>query len=317
MVDGPRYNMTEKKKILFFGLGSIGMRHAGLLDEHFDVEMAAYRTGSSGNELNIKEFRTLDDAFGFRPDIAFITNPTDLHIEAATECARRSIHLFIEKPLSNRLEGIPALIELINKNNLINHVAFCMRFHPVIKYLKDEIDTADAFYSRTVCSSYLPAWRPSQDYTKSYSADSARGGGVINELIHELDYNEYLFGKVKTVHVNSGQISHLDISAKDFGEFMLHHENKQKSHVSLDFFSHMRERTVKIYYPDKVIMADVIKQSVKVFKDHNCIEEKNISDENMYLNQLKTYFDAFEGKKSEALCSVEESLNMVKLISEH
>jgi predicted dehydrogenase len=67
-----------------------------------------------------------------------------------------------------------------------------MRFHPVIKYLKDEIDTADAFYSRTVCSSYLPAWRPSQDYTKSYSADSARGGGVINELIHELDYNEYL-----------------------------------------------------------------------------------------------------------------------------
>src|SRR6056297_3653679 len=67
MVDGPPYNMTEKKKILFFGLGSIGMRHAGLLDEHFDVEMAAYRTGRGGNDLDIKEFRTLDDAFSSGP----------------------------------------------------------------------------------------------------------------------------------------------------------------------------------------------------------------------------------------------------------
>jgi len=304
-----------KKKILFYGLGSIGSRHAALLQEHFDVELAACRTGSSGNTLNIKEFDTLDDAFSFCPDIAFITNPTNLHIDTAIECAKRSIHLFIEKPLSNSLDGISELVGLINKNQLINHVAFCMRFHPVIKYLKNEVDMSEAFYARTLCSSYFPAWRPNQDYRKSYSADKERGGGVINELVHELDYNEYLFGDLKSISVSKGQISHLQISAEDFAEFDLIHSGDQKGHISLDYFSHKRERTIKIYFHDKMIEADVIKQTVTYYQNHDCTDVITIDDENMYLNQLHAFFKAFEGD-DEDLCSVEESTNILQLISD-
>ena len=306
----------DKKKILFFGLGSIGSRHAALLQEHFDVELAAYRTGSSGNSLNIKEFNTLDDAFSFNPDIAFITNPTNLHIDTAIECAKRSIHLFIEKPLSNTFDGLSELIGLINDNQLVNHVAFCMRYHPVIKYLKSEIDMSEAFYARTICSSYFPAWRPAQDYRKSYSADKKRGGGVINELVHELDYNEYLFGELKSMTVSSGHVSHLQISAEDFAEFDLIHSGDQKGHISIDYFSHKRDRTIKIYFPDKMIEADVINQTVATYQNHECVEVINIKEENMYLNQLHTFFNSFEGD-TEDLFSVEESANIVRLISDH
>ena len=304
------------KKILFFGLGSIGARHAKLLLDHFDVELSAYRTGEGTNELGIEEFHSLDEAFEFEPDAAFITNPTHLHIETAIECARRSIDLFIEKPLSNTTGGIDQLSEQINRNNLVNHVAFCLRFHPVIKHLKEIVDAEEIFYSRTICSSYLPAWRPGQDYSKSYSADRNRGGGVMNELIHELDYNEYLFGGVENLKGSYGQASDLDIKADDYSEFQLDHHSGIKSHVSLDYFSHFRERTIKIYCPDKVIVADIIHQSVKTFREHELVEEIFLDDENMYLNQLNTFFDALEKRTGENLCTVSESRNLVEKLSQ-
>lgn len=303
------------KKVLFFGLGSIGERHAKLLTDHFEMDLAAYRTGDRTNELGIQEFRNLDEAFSFEPDVAFITNPTNLHIETAIECARRSIDLFIEKPLSNTPEGIDQLSELIEQNRLVNHVAFCLRFHPVIKYLKQIVAPEEIFYTRTICSSYLPAWRPGQDYSKSYSADRDRGGGVMNELIHELDYNEHLFGGVEKLSGSYGQASDLNIKADDYSEFQLSHQSGIKSHVSLDYFSHFRERTVKIYTPDKVIVADIINQTVKTYREHELTEEILLDDDNMYLNQLSCFFDAVDNRSAETLCTVSESRNLVEKLS--
>jgi predicted dehydrogenase len=305
-----------KKKILFFGLGSIGARHAKLLLDHFDVELSAYRTGKTPNSLGVKEFHSLEEAFESRPDAAFITNPTNLHIETALECAERSIDLFIEKPLSNRIEGVDALIELINQNGLVNHVAFCLRYHPVIKHLKEILKKEEVFYTRTICSSYLPSWRAGQDYRKSYSADRNRGGGVMNELIHELDYSEHLFGSTVQLNGSTGRVSSLDIRADDYSEFQMEHSTGIKSHLSLDYFSHYRERTIKIYCPEKVIVADIIHQTVKTYKEHGLIDEKKMSEENMYLNQLTCFFNAMEKRTDDNLCTVAESRNLIEKLSQ-
>jgi len=305
-----------KKKILFFGLGSIGTRHAKLLQENFDVELSAYRTGNSNNTLGINEFRSLEEAFASKPDAAFITNPSNLHVETAIECAQHSVDLFIEKPLSNTLNGVDRLIGLIEQNELINHVAFCLRYHPVITSLKEILKTEKVFYTRTICSSYLPSWRPGQDYTKSYSADKTRGGGVMNELIHELDYNEYLFGKIIELEGSAGRVSSLNISADDYSEFQLEHENGIKSHLSLDFFSHHRERKIKVYCPDKVIIADIINQTIKIYKEHVLVDEIDLRSENMYLTQLNHFIDALHKRTTKHLCTVAESRNLVEKLSQ-
>jgi len=304
-----------KKNILFFGLGSIGERHAKLLTNHFDVELSAYRTGKGINSLGIKEFRNLEEAFDSKPDAVFIANPTNLHVETAISCAERSIDLFIEKPLSNSLEGIDKLIDLINKNKLITHVAFCLRYHPVIKYLKETLKEEEIFYARTICSSYFPSWRPGQDYRKSYSADRSRGGGVTNELIHELDYNEYLFGKIDQLKGSAGHVSSLEISADDYGEFQLDHETGIQTHISLDFFSHLRERALRIYTSKKVVLADIINQIIRTYKKHELVEEIKLPNENMYLKQLISFMKAIEDRKTEDLCTVQESRNLVEKIS--
>lgn len=175
--------MKEKSgslKILFFGLGSIGKRHARLIKENYDYEIYAYRTkkGQERDVPKIQTFEKIEDAFAIKPDIAFITNPTYLHVPTALECARRGINLFIEKPISHNLEKLDVLENEIKKRNLFSYVAYNMRFHPVLINMKKLIQqNGKPFYFRVTCSSYLPHWRPNQDYSKSYSANTNEGEG--------------------------------------------------------------------------------------------------------------------------------------------
>ena len=126
-------------KIVVFGLGSIGKRHIGLLKEETGHELFIFRSGKGGigNEFGLPELFDLDEVSRLGPEIAFITNPTSCHLKYALFCAERGIHVFLEKPISNNQRGINELVDLAKKNNVTVYTAYCLRFHPVIKWLKE------------------------------------------------------------------------------------------------------------------------------------------------------------------------------------
>jgi len=61
----------------------------------------------------------------------------------------------------------------------------------------------------------LPDWRPWQDYSQSYSAKKELGGGVVLDLIHELDYSYWLFGEFYELKSFTGKVSNLKIETND------------------------------------------------------------------------------------------------------
>ena len=124
----------KKFKIAFFGLGSIGKKHAKIIMENYDFELIAYRTrkGQEKNKLEIMEFETYDEIFSQKPDIAFITNPTFLHAETALKCVKNDIALFIEKPISHNLKNLDQLEKEIAKRKIYSYIAYHLRFHPVL-----------------------------------------------------------------------------------------------------------------------------------------------------------------------------------------
>jgi predicted dehydrogenase len=261
---------SPRLKILFFGLGSIGKKHAKIIKNKFDFDLFAYRTnkGQENNDLKIKEFESLDDAFSINPDIAFITNPTFLHIETALECVRRNIDIFIEKPISNSLEKVDVLASKIKKNNIFTYVAYNMRFHPVICNLKKIIsEKGKPIYFSGICSSYLPEWRPNQDYSLSYSAKKELGGGVILDLSHEFDYINWLFGDIKKIDGVCGKISDLNIDSEDILIAQLTCNLGIIGNLHLDYFSQNAERKIQVYYNDVYIEANLIKNTIKIIKD--------------------------------------------------
>lgn len=304
-------------KILFFGLGSIGKRHARLIKQNYDSDLFAFRTnkGQEKNNLSIREFNNLDDAFEINPNIVFITNPTSIHIKTALKCAEKGIDMFIEKPLSNSMAGIEKLKGLVSQNNLFVYVGQCMRFHPVINYLKKNIEIQDILYAKTIATSYLPDWRPNQDYRNSYSVDPNKGGGILLDLIHEIDYNYWLFGDIDKISGKYGILSNLESSSEDFAELILKFKTDIVGSIHLNWFSQNNERRIQIYCSNKYIEGDLVNNNV-IIKEKNRgkkIIHFNLERDDIYKAQLDYFFDAYS-KRIVPMNEVSESANILEKV---
>jgi len=310
---------NSKLKILFFGLGSIGKKHASIIKNNYEFELFAYRTklGQEKNDLEIQEFDNLEDAFSVKPDIAFITNPTFLHAETALECIKRNVNLFIEKPISHSLEKLDELEKEIKKRKLFTYVAYNLRFHPVITHLKNVTDQSEKpIYFSVKCSSYLPNWRPKQDYAKSYSAKKELGGGVTLDLSHEFDYTSWLFGEIKEIEGYCDKISPLDIDSEDVLDAQVTCNQNIRGHLHLDYFSHRNERKIKIYYNDKYVEGDLIKNYLRII-DKNGKEKITYfkCDQNeTYKKQIQYFFEQYFNKNQNIMNNFSEALKTFKKI---
>lgn len=152
-------------KFLVTGLGSIGQRHVrnlrALLGDGIDI--IAYR--SRGLDLIIKEdmtaefgippeqrysiktFTELNMALAEKPDAVLVANPTSLHISTALAAAEHGCHLFIEKPLSNSLDGVSRLLDVVDRENLIVLVGYQLRFHPALKLISQMLQKRPSWSS--------------------------------------------------------------------------------------------------------------------------------------------------------------------------
>ncbi len=309
-------------KILFFGLGSIGIRHAKLIKQLYpSYELFAYRTWNgqlNNQELSyITSFNDLQKAYSIKPDVVFITNPTSFHVKTAILAANNNCHLFIEKPLSNSKEGIEELISIVNKKKLISLIGCNMRFHPIILKIKNMLLNKNYgrilnFYVR--CGSYLPNWRPQQDYSKSYSARKELGGGVMLDLIHEIDYSQWLFGDFIQINGRRSKLSNLKIETEDFAEMLITTDRNIYGYIQLDYFSIRPERIITIVFENAIIKGDLINNSLYIyFNGKEIIEKVNIDRNYTYKQQLKYFFDCID-KGIKTFNSIEEGYKVLKYV---
>lgn len=281
-------------KILFFGLGSIGQRHAKTLLKQYDHELFAFRTGKSDldRSLAIREIHAWNEVDQFQPDIAFITNPTSKHIDTAIRCAKLGCKLFIEKPLGASMERLDELIDEVNDRNLVTYVAYNLRFHPVIRKVKEYLDSYKMLHMRASCTSFLPDWHLGRDHTKNYSAVSTKGGGVILDLSHELDYISYLCGGIEQIKGRFGRVGNVTQDAEDYADFLVS-TSKGAVSVHLNFMSRIVERTIKIDFDEFSLSADLNTGCISQYRDgpqESCFEfpaERHIT----YEGQMKYFFE--------------------------
>jgi predicted dehydrogenase len=212
--------------ILVVGAGSIGCRHAGNLralgcevgvyDVSGERMRACCATTGSGEVPDLAE-ALASGAF----NAAVICTPTVHHVPTAQACADAGLHLFIEKPLSDRLEGVDRLIDTVRSRDLMCMVGFNLRYEPGLVWLKQNLDPRTIAFGRVEFGSYLPSWRPEQDYRLVYSARKELGGGIVLDDVHEIDYPCWIFGYPRRVSSTAGRFGNLDIDVEDTAEIQL------------------------------------------------------------------------------------------------
>ena len=114
-------------RILIVGLGSIGRRHLRLARElipNADIRVLRHKASNELPQYSDGCFSSIEEAISFAPQIAVIANPAPFHIITARSLAEIGVHLFIEKPLSDSLDGVSQLFEVCKKQNIFLLISF-------------------------------------------------------------------------------------------------------------------------------------------------------------------------------------------------
>lgn len=293
-------NMTQHKRhttlrIVIFGLGSIGSRHAKMIKKNYAVDLFAFRSKISGasnrNRMGIPELHTWREVDRIRPDVAFITNPTALHVKTALKCARRGIALFIEKPIGHNQNGLEDLLKIVIRKKLVTYVAYVLRFHPVVQILRGLITKERPQHLRVWSSSYLPLWRPGQNHLKNYSAHKRLGGGVVLDLSHEIDLVQHLLGDITRMSGQFGRQSDVTADSEDYADICIQ-TKRCPANVHINFMSHIPQRIIQLDFKRKSVVGDLISGKISVFSKGHVVSRRvlKLATDLMYEKQAQFFF---------------------------
>ena len=297
-------------RFLVLGFGSIGKRHLRNLLKLGVQDVAVFdvrddRRKEASERFSVPAFADLNLALSSNVKVALICTPTSLHLSNALAAARAGSHLFIEKPLSNSLLGVDELLEEAQQRKLVTLVGCNFRFHVALQRVKGLLEQeviGKVISARAQFGQYLPDWHPWEDYRGSYSAQSALGGGVILDRIHEFDYLRWLLGEFQEVYSIAEHLSHLDIDTEDVAEIILRFVNGVIGSLHLDYVRRTYDSSLEIVGEQGIIQWSYQKQNVRWYTTDNSMwESKDWPDydgNEMYLAEMRHFLKVLVGEEA-------------------
>ncbi len=302
-------------EILIIGLGSIANKHLPAIKNVVPgAKIFALRSGNKSTDDvdGVNNIYNLDEMQN-KPDFAIISNPTNLHGKFIAGLSKMNIPMMIEKPSLHSLEKAESILNLINTNKTFTYVACNLRFHPCIVFLKDYLKNNSVRINEATiyCGSYLPDWRPNVNYKEVYSTNLDMGGGVHLDLIHELDYTIWLFGKPKKFSSIQSNSSSLAIDSPDYAHYVLNYPSFSAS-ITLNYFRRDAKRTIELVCEDSTITIDLINNKISDSKQGILFENKDYKIIDTYVSQMSYFIDKLLKNKT-PMNTFEESLVVLKI----
>jgi predicted dehydrogenase len=270
--------------------------------------LAAYdhnpeRLAYAVSQFEAEPFSTLEAALDWQPEVVLICTPPVFHVEQAMQALRAGAHVFIEKPLSDRIEDVDALAEEVRRRGAIVQVGYNLRFHPPLQGLKEQLEkqvVGKILWARLEAGSYLPEWHPWQDYRKSYTARRELGGGIILDGSHELDYMTWFFGAPKELACLAGKVSQLEVDVEDCATVLLRFPTGLQADVHLDFVQRTYSRNCVLAGETGKLSWDFKSNALETVHADGRVERVQFEGEvnDMYVSEMREFLDCCETGKN-------------------
>ena len=311
-------------RVFVIGTGSVGLRHIqNLFDLGCDVYAYSYRgrVPQLNSPFTPRLVASIEDGWLGNPDALVIASTADKHLQLAVEAAHRGIHVYVEKPLSVSLSGVDTLTELVNEKSLVVETGFMLRHHPNLLWIRKYIDQTslrNILYLRASVGQWLPDWRPGTHYHLSYSADHSKGGGVIFDLIHELDLIQWLGGSVQDLSAMAISTPLLEINTEAVAQILLRLNKNVLAQVHLDYVRPCLGRTLEIALTDGVLHWDYARglvtlstAEVTCIPVHEC--PNDFERNHMFLRAMEHFLRRIRDPTTPPVSSLEDGISALRL----
>ncbi|MFQ5911919.1 MAG: Gfo/Idh/MocA family protein [Nitrospinota bacterium] len=182
-------------KVLQVGLGGFGRNHLdawarlGMAD---CLYVADLRSEASGllRRYQIPPVRFTSDYTNFlgEVDVVDVVTPSDSHFPLCREALEAGKDVFVEKPITVKTEEAISLASVVEKTGRVLQVGYYYRFHPISRFIKEQIDSGALGEIRYVAGNFLGFKRARNDV-----------GVTHTDAIHFLDLYNWFLGPAKCV----------------------------------------------------------------------------------------------------------------------
>jgi predicted dehydrogenase len=310
--------MTTAVAVL--GLGSIGLRHARnlltlgrpVIGFDPDAERRAALEQLGGRV-------TSDRAAAFAgADAVVIASPNDRHLDDLASAVEHGLPTFVEKPLAHDPDGVAAVLDAADARGLVVFAALNLRYHPAVRAARAALERGEIgapLWSRLICASWLPSWRPHQDYRTGYTA-AAGTGGVLFDIVHEFDLATHLLGPARTVACAARRSGVLDMAAEDCADVILAHAGGVQSSLHLDYVTRPRRRVTEIAGTTGFLEIDLNVRTLRLWDADGALrrDERHPGGfDDDYVQEMAAFLACLDGTGRPA-CDGREALGVLRQV---
>ncbi|MES2787831.1 MAG: Gfo/Idh/MocA family oxidoreductase [Pseudomonadota bacterium] len=260
---------SDRPRVLLTGAGSIGRRHAHNIRELVpgaELFMVATRdeTRRWVSQFEATPVESVAAGLELAPQIAVVCSVSAQHgsdLGALMEADALEA-LYIEKPVVIDAASLRVIGRRIETGwNLPTVVGCNLRYLGALNRLKAACESAEAgriARASLQVGQWLPDWRAGRDYRQSYSAHRDQGGGVIFDLVHEIDSAAYLFGEIARGQAAASRRSGLEIDSDDAATIVLSMKSGLPVQVALDYVSRQPVREYRVVGDRGTLRLDMV-----------------------------------------------------------
>ena len=232
-------------KLAIVGLGSIGRRHLQNFRDVGVEALSAYDSAPAQREAAARQFpfatvaSTLESALDGAQGVVICTPPQS-HLAIARMGLRLGLHLMIEKPLTQSVEGVEALLRECDGQGLRVLTAYNWRYWPPMQLVERMLKAGrigPVRAARTEYAYHLSTRYPGADYRAFYMADAAQGGGCLLDESHAIDYMRWLCGEITEVSAVVDRVSSLEITTDDIADLTVRFASGAVGSIHMNLFA--------------------------------------------------------------------------------
>jgi len=198
----------ERVRLVVVGAGLMGARHAELVHENemcslvgiCDADPSRRRVAQ---RFGVPFYPVAEELIEReRPDGAIIATPNAQHARVAEQCARRSVHVLVEKPIADTIEQALRIARVSAECGTKVLVGHHRRHNPLVQRTRDLVRGGSL--GRLIGVSLL--WtllKPDEYFQVSWRSQPPGGGPLLINLIHELDSLRFICGEIVEVYART------------------------------------------------------------------------------------------------------------------
>ncbi len=263
-------------KIGVVGAGHLGSIHLQQLKEVKGCEIIGVydldneKLKNAVDKFGVPAFESLKDLIK-NSDAVDIVTPTLSHFEVASLAIKSRKHIFIEKPITSKVEEAKKLIELVEEAKVVAQVGHVERFNPAFKAVEDKISN------------------PMFIETHRLAEFNPRGTDVsvvLDLMIHDIDII------LHTVKSNLRRVSASGVAlvseTPDIANARLEFDNGAVANLTASRISLKKMRKTRFFQKDAYVSVDFLEKSAEI------VQLSDVSDNP---NPLSPIIQTGEGRK--------------------